>query len=499
MTAAGEALPDGAELRRHREGAAPEVIAVVRGPFVIGRSGGDLNLDDQAVSRRHCELVRKDEQWIVRDLGSSNGTFVNGERAAERTLKDGDRLRVGQTELVFARRRGEPGAGDAGGVHSGLAEDTAIWSLMELSVSLSERKIWEHAYLETTIKRCKAERGCLVAVDPVTGVVSPVAAVAMEFVEAGPEGVVPFSRSIVEQCLKERRVVSSAGADVDPRFREATSVAQYEIRAVACAPARWRGSPIGAVYVERVVGGTAFEPETVQTLQDLADLFGLATMAWRGYHTGARDEWERERLARTFDEGAVKTLAERGGAAAIRRRVQEVCVAALHLSRLDGILASVSDDVFRLVSQLYGQANEIFLRHGGALLSGGCAQFAPLDDRGPDGCPNAVKAALDIQRASRPLVKRLAREFKAGLAVGIGVSGGLALTGYFGAGERVDYMGIGEVLPVALGLAFQANDGEVLIDQATFSRVRVHYNTHRLAPVALPGIERQVQVFRVVA
>ena len=73
---------------------------------VIGRDEvADIILDDPGVSRRHCEVrVSTDGPHLVtsvRDLGSTNGTFVNGERVTTQRLRDGDQLTVGRTQAVF--------------------------------------------------------------------------------------------------------------------------------------------------------------------------------------------------------------------------------------------------------------------------------------------------------------------------------------------------------------------------------------------------------------
>ena len=75
---------------------------------VIGRAvTTDLPIYDPTVSRRHAELVHTNDGVTVRDLGSSNGTFVNGNRVTETSLSDGDAVTFGKvafklTELVEA-------------------------------------------------------------------------------------------------------------------------------------------------------------------------------------------------------------------------------------------------------------------------------------------------------------------------------------------------------------------------------------------------------------
>ena len=71
--------------------------------LVIGRvEGADLVLDDKGISRRHCEFERRGDGYVVRDLGSSNGTLVNGDKITERPLIAGDRVRVGGVTLTYA-------------------------------------------------------------------------------------------------------------------------------------------------------------------------------------------------------------------------------------------------------------------------------------------------------------------------------------------------------------------------------------------------------------
>jgi predicted component of type VI protein secretion system len=71
----------------------------------IGRVPGmDIQIDDVSISRRQAEIQHEGDRWVVRDIGSSNGTFVNGERlAGDRPLKAGDEISIGPFSLFFER------------------------------------------------------------------------------------------------------------------------------------------------------------------------------------------------------------------------------------------------------------------------------------------------------------------------------------------------------------------------------------------------------------
>ena len=75
----------------------PMRVTLTRDVTVIGRVKADVVIDQADVSRRHVEITRKGGVYVVRDLGSTNGTYLNGQRIEEAPLSGGDRLVVGQT------------------------------------------------------------------------------------------------------------------------------------------------------------------------------------------------------------------------------------------------------------------------------------------------------------------------------------------------------------------------------------------------------------------
>jgi pSer/pThr/pTyr-binding forkhead associated (FHA) protein len=113
-----DALPPGSAL-----------LVVLRGPnagsrFLLDRdvttvgrqADSDIFLDDVTVSRRHAEFYRQGERFLVGDVGSLNGTYVNRERIDQAELFDGNEVQIGKFRLLFLCRsaefdsRGGPGA-----------------------------------------------------------------------------------------------------------------------------------------------------------------------------------------------------------------------------------------------------------------------------------------------------------------------------------------------------------------------------------------------------
>ncbi|HJL16583.1 MAG TPA: GGDEF domain-containing protein [Sandaracinaceae bacterium LLY-WYZ-13_1] len=71
-------------------------------PTVVGRSSKcDVQLDQESVSRNHARIVRQRQHYVIRDLGSTNGTYVNDDLVDEVVLRDGDQVKIGRTIFKF--------------------------------------------------------------------------------------------------------------------------------------------------------------------------------------------------------------------------------------------------------------------------------------------------------------------------------------------------------------------------------------------------------------
>jgi diguanylate cyclase (GGDEF)-like protein len=100
------------ELRARRQQVAAYVVVLqgsnvgemhkIEGPeLVIGRAvSANVRLNDDGISRRHCRILALGGQLLIEDLGSANGTLVNGERVSQQPLKEGDKIRLGATTTL---------------------------------------------------------------------------------------------------------------------------------------------------------------------------------------------------------------------------------------------------------------------------------------------------------------------------------------------------------------------------------------------------------------
>jgi phosphoserine phosphatase RsbU/P len=246
---------------------------------VMGRAPEcQIQLDSNMVSRRHAQVVREGNAFYLEDLGSGNGTFLNGKRIAERTaLKADDRLKLGPILLRFetgaaARKRAtEPDtmfhieiSGDETATIVESTETTGGFGGLEVQPEAKLRAVIEITrslagtvdlqaivplILDTLFSIFpQADRGCILLKDAESGQMLPVA---QKHRRSEADETVKLSRTILNKVLKERSGILSADATSDSRFEAAASISSLTIRSMMCVPLlQLDGEPMGVINLD---------------------------------------------------------------------------------------------------------------------------------------------------------------------------------------------------------------------------------------------------------
>jgi hypothetical protein len=128
-----------------------QVYDFAQGVIRIGRGESmDVVIDNVSVSRRQAEIREENGAWSVRDLGSSNGTFLNGQRlAAEQPLRPGDEISFGKFSLFFERAFTESGPmAEAGVARAGEGGGTLHMQPEEIERLHRAAQLKRHAHLQ---------------------------------------------------------------------------------------------------------------------------------------------------------------------------------------------------------------------------------------------------------------------------------------------------------------------------------------------------------------
>src|SRR5262249_36870069 len=229
-----------------------------------------IRLHDTEVSRRHAELRQEEESYRVTDLGSANGTFVNGQLIDQAMLHSGDRLQLGQTIMLFSegtantkrdltarvdllsRSSPEDRSAILKSIPSGegsrvlMKPDVAAGWLRERLASLSVMYRTTQAIshildtdallpqiLELVFESIGADRGAILLLDE-NGQLGPKAVRWREPVDSDER--MTISRTIVDYVLEQGQGVITTDAPADKRFGPAQSIVDFHIREAICVP-----------------------------------------------------------------------------------------------------------------------------------------------------------------------------------------------------------------------------------------------------------------------
>jgi signal transduction histidine kinase len=257
--------------------------------LAVGRDvSNQVRLHDTEVSRRHAEFRQNGDGYQLTDVGSANGSFVNGQPVKETVLQSGDHIQIGQSVLVYmaGRSAGQP-VGD-------LAEHISMISRHDLELSSAIIKtigetegsrILSHpdkagtAWLKSALanlgimyeaiqavshildldqllerimelifRSIEADRGCIMLRNPDHGQFEPKAVRWREGVDAQEK--IPVSRTIMDHVLREKQGVLVSDAAHDERFNTGQSIVRFGIREVICVPMKGRHETLGVLYLD---------------------------------------------------------------------------------------------------------------------------------------------------------------------------------------------------------------------------------------------------------
>jgi len=280
-------------------------------PITIGRDpDNDLPVEDTKLSRRHCRIVRGVEGFLVEDLGSSNGTYVNGERVDRHVLSPGDKVTLGFHELQVewdpsietASRRGRKGKIDPAEVDELQNENLRLRRVLNLTKAVAaagDEESLLRLIVDSAVELTGAERGFLFLVT-MQGLDFRVARDSKGRDLEHPEDMI--SRSIAGEAVESGRPVVTEDAGGDARFAGGRSVAYLRLRSVLCVPLKVKDGPLGAIYLENSDVTAQFHDEDIPLVTSFCDFVALTINATRNVAALQQREEQlrksRERIGR---------------------------------------------------------------------------------------------------------------------------------------------------------------------------------------------------------
>ncbi|MFL6192650.1 MAG: sigma 54-interacting transcriptional regulator, partial [Thermoanaerobaculia bacterium] len=293
-------------------------------PLTIGRERGNaLHLRDLAVSRQHCVIETREGRLVLRDLGSSQGTFVNGARISERTLEHGDLVTIGGSLFVLQIRAEEPdleGSSIFLEDRTWVAESTLrlvpeealtvlqqdsranrdLRALLRIGNALHEVRATvplAHRLLELALETVPAERAALLLLDP-TGALP----VSFALDRRGPAEPFAVSRTLIERVVAERSALLQNDVLQADGWGGVESVHAARLQSLLATPLTGSEGTLGVLYLDTRKPGIHFDPRHLELVTAAAGIAAVALANVR--HMEALEE-EGRRLDEALDAGMV--------------------------------------------------------------------------------------------------------------------------------------------------------------------------------------------------
>ncbi len=254
----------------------------------LGRDPANaIQIHDSEVSRHHAEIRFQEHRHLLIDLGSSNGTYVNGRRITQAELATGDHIQMGRTVMLYTGWTVEAGEDAAATVDISVPLPLEEPSHIVQSITQEEgRRILDPAavlppdswlararsnlqvmygtalavsrtldidqllqrIMDLIFEWIEADRGCIMLVDPETKALTPKVRRTRQGVRA--EEKITISKTILDYVMERREGVLTSDAGRDRRWDPAASILQAGVREAICVPMQGRYDIVGALYVD---------------------------------------------------------------------------------------------------------------------------------------------------------------------------------------------------------------------------------------------------------
>jgi sigma-B regulation protein RsbU (phosphoserine phosphatase) len=258
----------------------------------IGRASDcSIPIKDRYLSRKHAEIIVEHGAWILKDCGSANGTYLNGSRMErDHPLRTGDRIRLGDTEIVFETAEHNTdrmlAVADTspsmtisipvneieqpGGGKSDTGDLAKLKTLNLLARELIEDRPTEELFgfiVDRVLEHTQASRAAL-------GLLGPdgksFVNVEVRRQDRSDSSELRISHTVLSEVVEEKKALAFMDVSVDEKLSRAQSIIMQGIRSILCAPLMIGDAVVGVLYVDYLFTQRKISEEDVRLVAQIA-------------------------------------------------------------------------------------------------------------------------------------------------------------------------------------------------------------------------------------
>jgi adenylate cyclase len=476
---------------------APRVFTVKRGKTSIGRlDQNDIVLSDVSGSRRHAEIEYDPlgEILTIRDLGSTNGTYVNRERlTGTKRLNHNDVIRIGEDVINVAYHDTAEPIGLRNFGTQPLTREVLLESIDQHAVLLYEvsRRLNTVLDIETALREVASGMQRAMGADKCELILKE------DFNRLSDLG---FPTSIAKMAIDQRStiIIPDLSAQGDMVGKSAYLL---RIRSALCVPVITGDEILGLIYMYKTdPGARPFEQRDVQLAVAISHQAALTIQRMQLIQQVQEEQQVRQLLQRFVSPleadfimqeyihtGQLPELAER-----------TVTVLFADIADSTGLAERLGPKRFGEILRIYYEdMTNIVFENGGLVdkyLGDGLMAVFGMTEKKPDPEGRAVVAGIRMLEQ----VEHLNKENQDKIVIGIGINTGPVVAGYVGTMQRVELTVLGDTVNVASGLQGNARPNRLLVGPATVAAIIGRFNMIRVGAITVKGRLRDIQAYEVI-
>jgi len=304
-----DASPPRAEVTIYSPLFSPFRHPLTEGTVSIGRASDcSIPIKDRYLSRRHAEIISANGGWVLKDLGSANGTYLNGNRVEhDSQLRPGDRIRLGDTEIVFettehntdklmAVSDSKVSATIAIPIHdidesSQHVDIEKLNTLNLLARELIEDRPMDELFgfiVDRVMQHLRPSRAAL-------GLLGPDGRsfknVEVRRQDRNDSSELTISHTLLSEVVEEKKALAYMDVTVDEKLSRAQSIIMQGIHSILCSPVIIGNSVVGVLYVDYLFNQRQISEDDVKLVAQIARFAAIKLETTR-----LRDEALEKRL-----------------------------------------------------------------------------------------------------------------------------------------------------------------------------------------------------------
>jgi adenylate cyclase len=496
-----------------------------------------LRLVDREVSKEHAVIEQAGRDFTLKDLNSSNGTFVNGRRVKEMKLRDGDEISLGSSKFTFhagdapslpaqqagvtvvANPRSVPAflaqmdqgpqnfrpvdeLGDMGALRRDYEKLRIAYEFhRQVNLAGTQQELFDKIF-RVAFQLLPADNGVILTQQPDGSFES----VAVHHREGRTMSVL-VSDTVLRRVVETGKAVLTADAIIDERFSAAESIVAQGIRSAMAVPLTVNNGSGAINNIKTVLFLDSRQRINAFSENDLTILTGIAAQASFALANAALAEQirteaiTRAELSRFLSKAVADAVIKGETEGLAQSRLAEVSCLFADIRGFTTLAENDSpQEVVDMLNEFFTAMANVVFRHEGNLdkFIGDCVMAVwgpPLTHA--DDPARALQAALEMMDAVDELNEKRKSQGRKPIEVGIGINTGQAVVGYMGSVERHEFTAIGDTVNTASRLCGLAKAGEVLATGATMQKAGPGFFADELPLLQVKGRERGVQTFRV--